>query len=90
MDALFANIYIGGYTAEENLSLRPWLSRLSEQFSGSHAASGTTFRVTCGYQKAGISLMKRVTERIFRISNKLQRSMQKHYTQFSLQKAAEI
>jgi hypothetical protein len=36
-------------------------SRLSEQFSGSEAVYGTTFRDTSGYQKAGTSSLKRVT-----------------------------
>jgi hypothetical protein len=32
------------------------LSRLSEQFSGSQAGHGTTFRDTGGYKKAGTSI----------------------------------
>jgi hypothetical protein len=35
-------------------------SRLSEQFSGSQAGYGTTFRDTGGYQKSGISSLNRV------------------------------
>jgi hypothetical protein len=34
--------------------------RLSEHFSGSQTAFGTTFRITGGYRKARTSLMKRV------------------------------
>jgi hypothetical protein len=41
---------------------------LSEQFSGSQAAFGTTFRVTGGYRKAGTSLLKKFTGRIFTIT----------------------
>jgi hypothetical protein len=41
-------------------------SRLSEQFSGSQAGYGTTFRYTGGYQKAGTSSLKRVTESDFK------------------------
>jgi hypothetical protein len=44
-------------------------NRLSEQFSGSQAAFGTTFRVTGGYRKAGTSSLKRATGRIFTISS---------------------
>jgi len=40
---------------------------ISEQFLGSQAAFGTTFRVTGGYRKAGTSSLKRVTGRIFTI-----------------------
>jgi hypothetical protein len=40
-------------------------SRLSEQFSGSQAAFGISFRVTGGYRKAGPSYLKRVTEEGF-------------------------
>jgi hypothetical protein len=40
-------------------------SRLSEQFSGSQAGYGTTFRDTGGYQKAGTSSLKRVTGKNF-------------------------
>jgi hypothetical protein len=36
-------------------------SRHLEQFSGSQAGYGTTFRDTGGYQKAGTSSLKRVT-----------------------------
>jgi hypothetical protein len=43
-------------------------SRLSEQFSGSQAGYGTTLRDTGGYQKAGTSSLKRVTEKNFTIS----------------------
>jgi hypothetical protein len=43
------------------------LIRLLEQFSGSQAAFGTTFRVTGGYRKAGTSFLKRGIGRIFRI-----------------------
>ncbi len=42
--------------------------RLSEKFSGSQAAFGTTFRVTRGSRKAGTSTLKRVTGRIFTIT----------------------
>jgi len=42
--------------------------RLSEQFSGLQTAFGTTFRDTGGYQKAGTSSVKRVTESNFIIS----------------------
>jgi hypothetical protein len=42
---------------------------LSEKFSESQVAFGTTFRVKDGgYQKAGTSFLKRVTGRIFTIS----------------------
>jgi hypothetical protein len=44
--------------------------RLSEQFSGSHAAFGTIFRVTGGCRKAGTSFLKRANGRIFTISGK--------------------
>jgi hypothetical protein len=40
-------------------------SRLSEQFSGSQAAFGISFRVTGGHRKAGSSYLKRVTEEGF-------------------------
>jgi hypothetical protein len=43
-------------------------SRLSEQFSGSQAGIGTTFRDTGGYQKAGTSSLKRVTGMNFTIT----------------------
>ncbi len=42
-------------------------SRLWEQFSGTQAAFGTTFRDTSGFQKAGTSSLKRVTGRFFTI-----------------------
>jgi hypothetical protein len=42
-------------------------SRLSEQFSGSQAGYGKTFRDTGGYQKAGTSSLNRVTGRNFTI-----------------------
>ncbi len=42
-------------------------SRLSEQFSESQAALGTTFRVTGGYLKAGTIFLKRVSGGILRI-----------------------
>ncbi len=42
--------------------------RILEQFSGSQAAFGTTFRVAGGYRKAGTSFLKRVIGRIFAIS----------------------
>jgi hypothetical protein len=45
-------------------------SQLSEQFSGSQAGYGTTFRDTGRYQKAGTSCMKRVTGRNFTISKR--------------------
>jgi hypothetical protein len=34
--------------------------QLSEQFSGSHSAFGTTFRVTGGYRKAGRSFISQL------------------------------
>jgi hypothetical protein len=37
---------------------------LSEEFFSSQAAFGTTYRVTGGYRKAGISFLKKVTGRI--------------------------
>jgi hypothetical protein len=37
-------------------------SRLSEQFSESQAGFGKTFKGTGGYQKAGTSSLKRVTD----------------------------
>jgi hypothetical protein len=43
-------------------------SRLSEQFLGSQAGYGTTFRDTGGYQKAGTRSLKRVTRINFTIS----------------------
>jgi hypothetical protein len=43
-------------------------SWLSDQFSGSHAGFGTTFRDTGGYQKAGTISVNRVTGRNFTIS----------------------
>jgi hypothetical protein len=41
--------------------------KVLEQFSGSQAAFGTTFRVTGGYRKAGTSFLRRVIGRIFTI-----------------------
>jgi hypothetical protein len=41
-------------------------SQLSEQFSESQMAFGTTFIVTSGYLKTGTSFLKRVTGRFFR------------------------
>jgi hypothetical protein len=43
-------------------------SRLLEQFSGTQAGYGATFRATGGYQKAGASSLKRATGRNFIIS----------------------
>jgi hypothetical protein len=43
-------------------------SQLTEKFFVSQAAFTATFRVTGGYIKAGTSLLKRITGRIFRIS----------------------
>jgi hypothetical protein len=49
--------------------------RLSEQFSESKVAFGATFRVTCGYQKAGTSSpAMRFNGRIFKIRQCLLRS----------------
>jgi hypothetical protein len=45
-----------------------FMGRLSEHFSGSHAAFGSTFRVTGGYQKAGTNFLKWVTGKIFTTS----------------------
>jgi hypothetical protein len=42
--------------------------KLLEQFSGSQAAFGTTFRVTGGYEKARTSCLKKVIGGIFTIS----------------------
>jgi hypothetical protein len=61
--------------------------RLSEQFSVSQAAFGTTFRVTGGYRKAGTSFMKRVTGRIF--TKVLKRINQKLYLDFLHKEAAK-
>jgi hypothetical protein len=44
-------------------------SRLPEQFSGSQAGFGTTFRDKGSFQKAGTSSLKRVTGRNFTISD---------------------
>jgi hypothetical protein len=43
-------------------------NRLPEQFSGSQAGFGTTFRDIGSFQKAGTSSLKRVTERHFTVS----------------------
>jgi hypothetical protein len=44
------------------------LSEVSEQFSGSQAGYGTTFRDTGGHHKAGTSSLKRVTGMNFTMS----------------------
>jgi hypothetical protein len=41
--------------------------KVLEQFSGSQAAFGTTFKVTGGYRKGGKSFLKTVIRRIFTI-----------------------
>jgi hypothetical protein len=64
--------------------------RLSEQFSESQAAFGTTLGVTGGYLKAGTSFLKRIAGRIFRISKLFQKSRHKLYYQFSVQKDSQI
>jgi hypothetical protein len=46
-------------------------------FSGSHAAFGTTFRVTFGYKKAGTNSPKRANGRLFKA--RFHRSKQKLY-----------
>ncbi len=63
--------------------------RLSEQFSGSQAAFGTTFRVTGGYRKARTTFLKRVTWIIFTSSKLFYRSKRKLYLDFLDKKAVK-
>ncbi len=44
-------------------------SRLSEQFSGSQVGFETTFKDTGGFQKAGISSLKRLLEGMSQLVN---------------------
>jgi hypothetical protein len=60
----------------------------TEQFSGSWAAFGTTFRITGGYQKAGTSSLKRVTERILAISKGFSSKPKLHF-EFSSEKESQ-
>jgi hypothetical protein len=47
---------------------------ISEQFSGSQAALGTTFRVTAAYRKVGTSFLKMVIGRIFAVKDFIEAS----------------
>ncbi len=63
---------------------------LSEHLiSGSQEAFRTNFWVPSGYQKAGTSSLKRVTGRIFKISQWFRRSHQKLYLGFFLHKKSK-
>ncbi len=73
-----------------NFHQRTCHSWLPEQFSESQVAFGITSKVTGGYLQAGISFLKRVTVKIFRISKWFQRSKQKTlFFIFSSKKAAK-
>jgi hypothetical protein len=60
--------------------------RLSESFSGSQAAFGTTFRFTGGFWKPGTHFLWRVTGKIFTRTKWFHKSKQKFHFGFSSQK----
>ncbi len=66
-----------------------YCERLSEKFSRSKAAFGTTVRVICGFLYCAASSLKRVSGRVFRISEWFQRTKLKPYFYFSLQKSSQ-
>jgi hypothetical protein len=65
-------------------------SRLSEQFSGSEAAYGTTFRDTGGYQEARTSSLKRVTRRISQLVSDFKDEGRNFYFDFLHKKQHKI
>ncbi len=63
--------------------------RLLEQFSGSKAAFGTTFKVTSGYRNARTGFLNRFTRRILIISKWFYISKQKPFLNFLHKKTAK-
>ncbi len=66
-----------------------YCKRLSEKFSQSKAAFGTTVRVICGFLYYAASSLKRVSVRVFRISEWFQRTKIKLNFYFSPQKCSQ-
>ncbi len=66
-----------------------YCKRLSEKISQSKAAFGTTVRVICGFLYYAASSLKKVSGRVFRISEWFQRTKLKLYFYFSPQKSSQ-